>query len=291
MNANRKPDLVLGLLFFEVCLGCPIPLGLVGAGANSGILWSFLIALGYVLYEAIRIARPLAGLDVGGFGFFAYIIGYVLGELAHSGRFESVLLGAAFTALGGVLGLAAASVSWLVRRRNPSAGSVGVSAAVLHGRPVLPLIVLAVAPLLESLLMTLQMDVVYSISGLLSAGGTAVDWKLLSLDRPILIVLAILSGYALLRRRRWMRLVVTIYVGLGVVFAALHLLLGLRLDSLVAMSVPSGSGYDLANLSMPFYPIALSDYIRACGIELVVRAILCAVIVPWVYLADGRRTS
>jgi uncharacterized membrane protein len=233
----------------------------------------------------------LAGLDVGAFGFFAFIVGHMLGGLAHNGHFESVLLGIAFTAFGGVLGLAAASVSWLVRRRNPSAGSVAVSAAVLHGRPVLPLIVLAVAPLLESLLMTLQMDVVYPISGLLSAGGTAVDWKLLSLDKPILIVVAILSGYAMLRRRRWMRSVVTIYLGLGVVFAALHLLLGLRLDSLVAMSVPSRSGYAFANLTVPFYPIALSDYIRACGIELAVRAILCAVIVPWVYLAGGRRTS
>ena len=82
---------------------------------------------------------------------------------------------------------------------------------------------------------------------------------------------------------------VTIYLAAGVFLAVVRLLVGIRLDTLVAMHGPSG--YVYANVGLPYYPVALSDYIRACGIEVAVRAFLCAVGIPWVFFSGIKSNS
>jgi len=298
MKSKRKPDLVLALLFFEVCLGSSILLGLIETGRVYGLMslpFVVLFAIAYVLLDSARCARPLTGVLIGAFGFFVLIIGHVIGSLLYfnypgSNR-EVILSGAIFVGLGAFLGLAASTISWLVRRgRDVASANTGAGpGAKLRGSLVVGAVILSVLPLLESLAMTLQLDVADSIQGLLKAGGAAPGWQLLSFDRQVLVVLSVMAAYSVLRRRRWMGFAVTIYLAAGVFLAVVRLLVGIRLDTLVAMHGPSG--YVYANVGLPYYPVALSDYIRACGIEVAVRAFLCAVGIPWVFFSGIKSNS
>jgi hypothetical protein len=302
MNVNRKPDLVLALLYLEVCLGSVIPLGLstAGTGRVYGLIslpFVALFAVGYVVIESVRCAKPLTGVLVGAFGFLVYIVGHVIGNLLYfrypgSNR-EAILFGATFVGFGALLGLTASTICWLVRRRrNIHSTNTGAARAPgLRGSLAVGAVILSVLPLLESLLMTLQLDVTDSIQGLLEAGGPAPGRQLLSWDRQMLIMLSVLAAYSVFRRPRWRRLAVVVYLGLGVVLAVVHLLVGIRLDTLVAMHGSSGSGYIHANVGLPYYPVALSVYIRACGIEVAVRAFLCAVGIPWVFISGIKSKS
>ena len=287
MSVGRKPDFVLALFVAEVCLGSTIPLGFLDSGAYGSVPVALLV-IGCVLYESVRSAWPLTGMLVGAFGFSALIIGYVVGHASYSIS-ESLQVGAAFLGIGAAVGLLASTTAWLIRRKR---ATTPAPASVLpHQRPrgwlLLPVVVLAVAPFLESLLMTLQMDVNRSIQRLLEIGGDTVTRRLLAYDRPAVLVLSVLAGYALLRRSRWMRPLMTTYLGVGLALALTRMLVGAHLDSQVVMSVPISSGYVYANAGIQELPIALSVYIRACGLEVAVRAVACAVGIPWLFLSGG----
>jgi hypothetical protein len=284
MSTDRKPDFVLALFVAEVCLGSTIPLGYLDSGAY-GFVPAALLVIVYVLYESVRSAWPLTGMLVGAFGFLLIVIGNAAGAMRQS--VSESLPFAYVVGVGSAVGLLASTVAWLIRRKRvvrPTSSS-----AVPRERPrgwlLLPVAVLALAPFLESLLMTLQMDVNRSIQRLLWIGGDIVSRRLLAFDRPVVVVLSVLAGYALLRYRRWARPMITAYLGVGLALALARMLVGVHLDSQVVMSVPANSGYVYANVGVPYLPIALSDYIRACGLEVAARAIACAVGIPWLFLS------
>lgn len=297
MNAKRKPDLVLALLYVEVCLGSVIPLGLVGRSLG-GILFAP-IPLAYVLFESSRCARPLTGLAVGAFAFFLWVIGFIVKEIPTLGSryaakwWELLVAVVVSVGAGALLGLVVSSVSLLahrIRHKNPDREKLGSMPERLRA-PLPIVVVLAVMPLLEAVLTTLQWDLNGAIQGLLKAGYDTVGWRLLSFDRPVLVLLSTLAAYAVLKRRRWLRSAVAAYLVAGVALAAVHLVVGIRLDSSVSLHVAPSSGYVYANIGMPVFPVALSDYIRACGIEVAVRAVLCAISVPWVLISGARKKS
>jgi hypothetical protein len=298
MNVNRKPDLVLALLYLEVCLGSTIPLGLstTVTGSMYGLASLALLALGYVVFESARCARPLTGLLVGALGFAVFVIGHTIGNLLYfhypGSTRESILFAAVVAGSGALLGLAAATVSWLIRRkRGGSMMNANPAARTgLRGSFAVGAVILGVFPFLESLATTLQLDLSYAIQRLLRNGGNIPGWQL-SLDRQALIVLSVVAAYSVLRGRRWMRSAVSFYLAASVILAVVRLTTSIRLDSMIAMNMSPSPGYTYANLDFPSYPLALSDYIRACGIELAVRAGLCAIGVPWVFISWARRKS
>lgn len=297
MNSKRKPDLVLALLYLEVCLGSAIPLGIVGR--SLGVIWFASIPLAYVVLESINCARPLAGLALGAYAFFLWVLGFVVGEVPTLGApygtkwWELLTVIVVPATAGALFGLVVSSLTLLARRlrhKNPD-GKESRSVPERLRAPVPIAVVLAVVPFLESVLMTLQWDLNGAIQSLLKSGYNTVGWRLLSLDRPALVLISGLAAYAVLKKRRWLRAAVPTYLVVGVVLTAIHLAVGVHLDGSIVLRMAPESGYVYANLNVPFYPVVLSDYIRACGIEVAVRTVLCGVGIPWIFISSIKSKS
>jgi len=248
------------------------------------------LILAYVLYESIRCARPLAGVLVGAYGFFVFLAGVVAGDLMnlrYRASTSRLLMDSAFVVVGAVLGLVVSTVASLARRRPVRATTEAsdVSTARPTGLVLIVAVALAATPLFESVLMTLQLDLNQSIQSLLDAGGDTAWWRLLAYDRPVVVLLSVLASYALLRRKRLARPAIVMYLAAGLALTVARLLVGVHLDSLTVVHCPADSGFVYANVGMSYAPVALTDYIRACGIEVAVRTAACAVAIPWLFMS------
>jgi hypothetical protein len=282
------PDPALALVACAACLGGSA--GLVAADALAGVpapgSWPLaIIVLGYVLFECIRHGRPLDGALAALWATLALVIPMVVKSLFSSRGLEwggmaaeGLLVSAVAAAAGLVLGTAA----WLVRRllkvkpRQPA-----VDTKPPRSRWTVTIAAFAVALILvESVLWGLQRPfALYFLQ-------FAVDWRgwqfFYQYDRLLLVVLAGVLAYAVLRRHRLARPAAAGYLAAGVVLAAVRTVFFLQTarlwpePSLGHITSP-GNGYQYVNMYPVVPSVSFDSLVRVNTVELVVRAVVCAV--------------
>jgi hypothetical protein len=291
----RKPDLVLALIVGEVCVAASIWQAITFLRTGGGATLypePSRIVLAYIVFECIRQARPLTGAVVGAYGVALWLVPRSVAELVYSWAFDIVWGTPAIIGVGAVIGLAVATLSWLVgnwlRRKRPTADVVPepLSAPKPAGWVLVLAALLVLAPLAESLGWAFQADFRVAL-GLWEHGtGPWHGWGIFyRLDRTLTMTLASLAAYGMLGRRRWMRSATVTYLVVGLLVTAVRLVFFRTLPADLVQSgstTPIGTGYANANLFMLTPAVAVESLVRLNVIDAVVRAIACLVGIPYV---------
>jgi hypothetical protein len=297
---TRKPDLILALIVGEVCVAASAwqaaTYQRTGGGARLYPEAAYIV-LAYVLFESIRCARPAVGALTGAFGLATVVVPRAVGSLAEvrglRAASEVVVGFAALLALGAVLGLVVSTIAWLFRRRRDQQVTAPAPAAGprLGGWLLVLVLLLAVAPAVESFGWAFEGDFRQGFNFALEASKMWPGWGVFyRLDRTLTVALASVAAYALLRRRRWARGMTASYLAVGLVVALTrvwfyHLLV---LENAAwnegALAVP-GREFQYVNLFVLTPVMSFEGLVRANLIEVAVRAALCAVVIPYLYLS------
>jgi hypothetical protein len=309
-SLGRKPDLILALIFAEMVVPAVIRdtaepglAGIVPPAYNPLQYSPLLIALLYMAFESIRYANPLAGAAVGAFGLsMSYLCMCV--RSAYSGRFDAVTMLSVlfFAAIGAMLGLATGSLAWLVRRlfrRRERQSTEPDAMAWTSPRPtgllLAVIMLLALAPLAESVGWAVQAGIGFREQLAIVLFESRVPnaeevfrtwWMLLSLERFVVVVLASAAAYALLRRRPLARGLLVVYMVVGLLFALARIPVFRFLQMQYAYwGLAPTSGYMLANMYMPRPPVAANVLYGLTYLEVPIRALACAIGLPYVLMS------
>jgi hypothetical protein len=303
----RRPDLILALVFAEMVVPAVIRDtaepglgGLHSLGDNPLQYSPLLLALLYLVFESIRHANPLTGAVVGAFGLSVSSLCMYVGS-SYSGRFnaETLLYVLSFAVIGAVLGLVVGTLAWLGRRlfrRRGRQSTEPDATAWTCLRPTGLLlavtILLALTPLVESVGWAVQAGIGFREQLAMVIFDNHVPnadevyrtwWVLLSLERFVIVVLASAAVYALLRRRPQARGLLVIYMIVGLSFALVRIPVFrfLRMQYAYWGFLPT-SEYMLANIYMPRPPVTASVLYQMTYLEAPIRALICAVVLPYV---------
>lgn|GEM_PF-2377310 len=302
----REPDLALALIVGEVCLAASIWHAITvfrtGGGATLYPEPSRII-LAYIAFECIRQARPHTGMVVGAYGIALSVVPRAIVDLAHTTTLAGIVLIILYAlgviGVGALVGLAIATLSSLVgkwlRRGRPTASVVREpqSAPGPTGWVLVLTALLVFAPLAESLGWAFQADF-RVVLGLWGRGtnpwqGWGIFYRL---DRTLLVTLASVAAYGLLKRRSWTKGVTVGYLvaGLLITLVRLQFFRSLPRDAVeLEWMLPANTGYVNANLFMLTPAVGVGSLIRLNVIGAVIRAIACLVGIPYVLMSKQLR--
>jgi hypothetical protein len=304
----RKPDWALALVFAALVLPAAIPdtiIGLVDSYDDAPFKYRpGTLMLLYIVLECARKRRPLTGAVVAAFTLALAVLVLALRDVIRQGNspdlYPSEVL--AVVAMGAVLGATIAGIGWFFEwlvRRPPVAYSTQRPEPV-SVRPSGVVTVMALAMVLcllaESAGWAVQAGVGFDtwlgfyLQDSTGWYATVAAWRvvqtLVQLDRLVVVALASLATYAMLKRWRAARGLIVAWglVALALAVARVMFFRRLGLPDALGGAVRT-SEYTFVNLYMarPALPApVLFDVMR---LEVPVRAALCALGVPYVLLS------